>query len=735
MMKISQTNHLFKGFVFTGLLTVFLFISSASAQQDMTTHTRGKLWETLYNFGFIGDPITWEFWQVTGVGFYPGFSGYTFPNDELLANGFITDANFHNFRSGPWIMAKDAQTLVAPDFSPVQEEFLLYQASMHNDKRGVIPNLPAPKRRENFIGTETFNPQLPEEIVDIFFHTVTGVSVRQRSMAWSIPGYSDFIIYDYVFSNQSKIVIPALNAARDHVQTLNEVIISFHSGIQVSTKGMLNFHYNPDFEASAAPAGGFGWHPGSGYSDYYNVENAETDGKGLLFFSHDYNGGREPVPWDKYGTKPNWRELLRLKPEWDPELQDPAAFGWVFLYHTPPPGSANDPFEADPNYFNVYSDEAQKFKGKTVDSQGFGPGFFSLQDLWDYAQHDNLPDNAGNSYCWYTGTFGPYTLAPGDSIRLIVAEVAGMLDIHEVVKGDPNHWFPDSTLAAIRRNADAARNAVKWGIGAQVEGINLAADVPEGPPAPFCKAVNASAGSDTAIIAVRWDKLAEETQISDGSGNTFYDGLNDLSGYRVYRGTDKRGVWYLLADIPAARFSQYWREDIGVYEFLDKDLQFGFDFYYYVQAYSSNPGSWTSANGTVVNNLPELSSADFNRTVLTGARPGPVSLETGWDVFVAPNPYVEGDLLRSFGPQAPDKIEFRNLPERAIIKIYSVAGDLVRTLKHGPDNEGNLYGSMAWDQRTDSGLRVAPGLYVYVVQSETEGYEGIKTSGKLMIVR
>ena len=59
MMKIFQTNHMLKGMVYTAILTVFLLMSSASAQQDMTTHTRGKLWETLYNFGFIGDPVAW----------------------------------------------------------------------------------------------------------------------------------------------------------------------------------------------------------------------------------------------------------------------------------------------------------------------------------------------------------------------------------------------------------------------------------------------------------------------------------------------------------------------------------------------------------------------------------------------------------------------------------------------------------------------------------------------------
>ncbi|HKB87920.1 MAG TPA: hypothetical protein VKD08_17210, partial [Ignavibacteriaceae bacterium] len=90
---------------------VFLIASQVEAQQNSTTHTRGKLWETLYNWGYIGDPGFWDYTEITGIGFFPGFAGYDYPDDELKANGYITDANFHNARSGPWIIAKDALTL------------------------------------------------------------------------------------------------------------------------------------------------------------------------------------------------------------------------------------------------------------------------------------------------------------------------------------------------------------------------------------------------------------------------------------------------------------------------------------------------------------------------------------------------------------------------------------------------------------------------------------------------
>lgn len=737
--------------IFNGVKTGFIFIVllfsiNINAQQSSATHTRGKLWETLYNWGFIGDPGSWDYGEITGVGMYPGFQGFTWPNNEELANGFITDANFHNFRSGPWIIAKDALGLIPPAYTPAPKDFLMYHSSLasvsQNDVGTFVGSLPPFEITKNFIEDEGFNPLLPEETNYTEFPTNIGITVKQRSMSWSYPGYNDFIIYDYVFVNTGQVAIQPIRQVKQLDQTLNEVWFAFHTGISASVKSRINFHYNPNFLSSIAGGGGFGWKKGEGYTDYYAVENDIPDGKGLFYYSRNYNGGRSPLSWnDQYGVKTNWQDLLTNYPYTLPELQSPAAFGFTFLHRTPPTGG--DPNEADPNFFNIYSDEENKFHGKTVDFEGFGLGVFGPADFYDFIHDVNRSGNNGKLYCWYTSSFGPYQLAPGDSVRIILAEVAGSMDMKQVIKGDPDHWLKsfnedwqnDSVSVAMRRNAEAVRNAVKWGLGApKVNGIDIAADVPEPPPAPGCRASNVSYGSDTARILIQWDKLAETTQITDGSGNVFYNGSTDLSGYRIFRGNDIRGIWdTLLIDIPRSEFSNYYNSETGQYEYSDQSIQFGFEFNYYVQAYSSNPKPWTSANMTVVANLPELKSSDNNKTVLIGAKPGPLSIEKGWDVFVAPNPYVEGDPNRTFGDSR--NIEFRNLPESATIKIFSVAGDLVRTIKHGPDAIGNLSGSYAWDQMSDSGLLVAPGLYIYVVQSDTEGSVGSKTHGKLMIVR
>ena len=86
--------------------------------------------------------------------------------------------------------------------------------------------------------------------------------------------------------------------------------------------------------------------------------------------------------------------------------------------------------------------------------------------------------------------------------------------------------------------------------------------------------------------------------------------------------------------------------------------------------------------------------------------------------YVVPNPYVGA---ASFEPQryavsgrGERKIEFRALPQKCTIRIFTVKGELVKTLEH----DGNMNnGYISWDLRTKDNLEIAPGLYIYHVES------------------
>ncbi len=90
--------------------------------------------------------------------------------------------------------------------------------------------------------------------------------------------------------------------------------------------------------------------------------------------------------------------------------------------------------------------------------------------------------------------------------------------------------------------------------------------------------------------------------------------------------------------------------------------------------------------------------------------------------YVVPNPYVGA---ASFEPQrfavtgrGERKIEFRNLPVNCTIRIYTVTGELVQTLRHGGDIDK---GFIEWNLRSKDQLEIAPGLYIFHVDGGTAG--------------
>lgn len=88
-----------------------------------------------------------------------------------------------------------------------------------------------------------------------------------------------------------------------------------------------------------------------------------------------------------------------------------------------------------------------------------------------------------------------------------------------------------------------------------------------------------------------------------------------------------------------------------------------------------------------------------------------------------PNPY-RGAADWEYGGQR--RVTFIGLPERATIRIYTVSADHVRTLDHA-DAASDLE---FWDLRNSDGEDVAPGVYMYQVESQGETIEG-----KVMIIK
>ena len=95
------------------------------------------------------------------------------------------------------------------------------------------------------------------------------------------------------------------------------------------------------------------------------------------------------------------------------------------------------------------------------------------------------------------------------------------------------------------------------------------------------------------------------------------------------------------------------------------------------------------------------------------------------EIKVVPNPYV----VRSRFNESPTsrKMRFTNLPQDCRITIFTVTGEVVRVLDHSSQFDGNEW----WDLRTGNNQEVAPGLYIYHVESQN----GKEKVGKFAVIR
>jgi hypothetical protein len=85
-------------------------------------------------------------------------------------------------------------------------------------------------------------------------------------------------------------------------------------------------------------------------------------------------------------------------------------------------------------------------------------------------------------------------------------------------------------------------------------------------------------------------------------------------------------------------------------------------------------------------------------------------------VAVVPNPYRG---VEAWNAPGGEEIHFINLPAQASIRIFTLAGDLVRELRH----QDNIRDFEAWDLKNGAGRDVSSGIYVYRVEAGTFSFQ------------
>jgi len=115
------------------------------------------------------------------------------------------------------------------------------------------------------------------------------------------------------------------------------------------------------------------------------------------------------------------------------------------------------------------------------------------------------------------------------------------------------------------------------------------------------------------------------------------------------------------------------------------------------------------------------------------------------NITVVPNPYVMTNVMESavanYQLNQRRQIMFTNLPAQCTIKIFSTSGVFVDEIEVKNSSESrqtdwdlnsSANGTAKWDLKTNTGLDVAPGYYIYHIQSTRTGHEKM---GKFAILK
>ena len=326
----------------------------------------------------------------------------------------------------------------------------------------------------------------------------------------------------------------------------------------------------------------------------------------------------------------------------------------------------------------------------------------------------NLTDTTfiNNARKWSVMSLGPWEMKPGDTVKIVLSEIAAGMDYSYALDKNTspslifNQSYTQNFLPAVRRAQLTYDNKFNH---------------PDPPAAPKFN-VNFYQGAERKVAnVITWENSVEAIPDPD-------DGVFDLAGYRVYRSDFLPiGPWAMIADIKKGDPAY----NTGTsYSFTDSTVQIGTGYYYSITAYDTGKAFWTinptqrfPETGNTVR-VPAMETSIFaNRTTrpFLATLPAPKSVN---EVLVVPNPFVIGE--GSSQPGETDQIQFVNVPNPSTIRIYTVRGDLVKTIVVD-ENRGGI---VTWNQVTDFGQYVESGVYIFHVESQYG-----KSTGKFAIVR
>jgi len=529
------------------------------------------------------------------------------------------------------------------------------------------------------------DPAIPaEEVASGASHVIDlDVDVAHESMVWSFPKYDDFIIHEYTITN-----------------TGDTPLDNLYFGVRVACWptmkgdgaiiGNGNFTWNIDNK--------YGWN--EDYDFYYVYDDRSFRWEDEVPLEFNFGPGPETGdigdPADLFDPNAKTHELL--------------APGYMAIVCLDSAGA------------NVYQNIGQflgqqpPFEGQ-VEPEDIVPrlGTHTPSEIlekithqqprlsWDEAHE--LGVEGGSKYLRMPEvmvTCGPYNdIPPGGSVTVVFAEVLGEMDRAKIVQGGVEN---------VKLLATESKEALFENVKNCFELYNNGYMIDDPPPMTPTNGENS-----LTLTPIGGGVKVEWTPIPD----TYTDpvsGVNDLEGYRVYRSNYfVIGPWELIADIKVEDASI----ENGMITYSDQGLSLGVGYYYTVTSYDENGN--------------ESGKVNANRYPVYALRPP--NLEFPQNVYVVPNPFRQHSGLLGTGEAL--RMEFIGLPAQCTIRIYTLAGELVRKIEHDDGSGSQSWGSiLKLDYQVNKWMMyVAPGVYIYYIESNVPEHEGETYIGKFAIIK
>ncbi|MEO8168699.1 MAG: hypothetical protein ABI623_10655, partial [bacterium] len=292
--------------------------------------------------------------------------------------------------------------------------------------------------------------------------------------------------------------------------------------------------------------------------------------------------------------------------------------------------------------------------------------------------------------------YGPYTLAPGQSITIVMADAAGGLSREKQVSVGRRYKAGQINAKAKNDSVFTGRDSLFQAFRRSIANYQSGYNIPQAPKPPMTFSV--TSGGDK--ISLSWD---------------LYDGeAANARGFEIYR-TSKR--------YDADTVKLLYTAAAGDRSYNDTSAIRGVAYYYHMLVVgdpAANTGTGGTPAGVALKSNRVLSQTYDPAFLKRQAGPALSGAQGLSAVRIVPNPFVNETGVKYSGAGQENVIKFFNIPGYCTIKIYTEVGELIKEITH---TDGS--GDESWNSLTSSGQLIVSGVYIVV-------FEDTRAGGKLI---